>query len=82
MTPTQDITLGCYYLTAESARAAARRVEARLPLFGSKTEVVFAMADGAVKTHDRIRFENPDFGKKTDLRRRRQRRSSRRPSAA
>jgi DNA-directed RNA polymerase subunit beta' len=29
------------------------------------TEVEFAMADGSVKTHDRIRFRNPDFGKET-----------------
>ena len=35
MTPTQDITLGCYYLTAESAaRRAGAAVETRLPLFG------------------------------------------------
>ena len=28
-------------------------------------EVEFAMADGAVKTHDRIRLKNPDLGKET-----------------
>jgi DNA-directed RNA polymerase subunit beta' len=62
MTPTQDITLGCYYLTAKPR---AERTDARLKLFGSKTEVVFAHADGAVKTHDLIRLANPDFGRKT-----------------
>ena len=33
-----------------------------LKLFGSKTEVIFAYADGAVTTHERIRLANPDFG--------------------
>src|SRR6059036_1098220 len=40
MTPTQDITLGCYYLTAEPR--ASRDPKRRLMLFGSKGEVVFA----------------------------------------
>ena len=38
MTPTQDITLGCYYLTAEP-RTAAPANSNELKLFGSKTEV-------------------------------------------
>ncbi len=37
----------------------------KLPLFGSKEEVMFAYDDGALKTHDRIRLANPDFGRKT-----------------
>ena len=64
-TPSQDITLGCYYLTQNPRRAAGAANEARLPLFDNATEVEFAMADGAIKTHDRIRFKNPDFGKDT-----------------
>jgi DNA-directed RNA polymerase subunit beta' len=65
MTPTQDITLGCYYLTA-TPRAQAQPVgRKRLRLFGSKTEVIFAHADGAVTTHERILMANPDFGTKT-----------------
>jgi DNA-directed RNA polymerase subunit beta' len=64
MTPTQDITLGCYYLTAEP-RKIGRTTEQRPRLFGSKTEVIFAHADGAVGTHDRIRLANPDLGRKT-----------------
>ena len=63
MTPTQDITLGCYYLTAEPRKA--RKEGERLMLFGSKGEVIFAQMDGAVKTHDRIRIKNPDFGRKS-----------------
>jgi len=61
MTPTQDITLGCYYLTVDPRRP--RRETDRLMLFGSKTEAIFAQLDGAVKTHDRIRLANPDYGK-------------------
>jgi DNA-directed RNA polymerase subunit beta' len=64
ITPTQDITLGCYYVTAEP-RAGAVAGE-HLKLFGNKTEVVFAYADGAVGTHERIRLANPDFGTKTE----------------
>jgi DNA-directed RNA polymerase subunit beta' len=64
-TPSQDITLGCYYLTQNPRRAAGAAVESRLPLFENATEVEFAMTDGAVKTHDRIRYKNPDFGKDT-----------------
>ncbi|MFN2604455.1 MAG: DNA-directed RNA polymerase subunit beta', partial [Gemmatimonadaceae bacterium] len=64
-TPSQDITLGCYYLTQNPRRAAGTEKETRLPLFANAVEVEFAMADGKVKTHDRIRFKNPDFGKET-----------------
>ncbi len=64
MTPTQDITLGCYYLTIDpkESRKAAKK---RLKLFGSKDEVIFALDDGAVKTHEWIRLVNPDFGRET-----------------
>ncbi|MGA2540741.1 MAG: DNA-directed RNA polymerase subunit beta' [Verrucomicrobiota bacterium] len=62
MTPTQDITLGCFYLTAEPR---AKKEEAAPMLFGSKSEVVFAYSDGGVKLHTRIRLANPDRGRKT-----------------
>src|SRR5471030_819199 len=52
ITPTQDITLGCYYVTAEPRKAAPANSK-DLPLFGTKEEVQFAYADGALKTHDR-----------------------------
>ncbi|MDB6017808.1 MAG: rpoC [Pedosphaera sp.] len=64
ITPTQDITLGCYYVTAEP-RANATST-GTVKLFGNKNEVVFAYADGAVKTHERIRMANPDYGVKTE----------------
>jgi DNA-directed RNA polymerase subunit beta' len=64
ITPTQDITLGCYYLTAEP-RTPMPADTRKLPLFGVKEEVIFAYDDGALKTHDRIRLANPDFGRQT-----------------
>src|SRR5271169_1451901 len=64
ITPTQDITLGCYYVTAEP-RTPMPADTRKLPLFGSKEEVIFAYDDGALKTHDRIRLSNPDFGRQT-----------------
>ncbi len=65
MTPTQDIALGCYYLTAEPRTVGLHGKRKHVSLFGSKQEVFFAQGDGAVKTHDRIRLANPDFGTKT-----------------
>src|SRR6187549_1785505 len=64
MTPTQDITLGCYYLTAEPRQV--RRDNQHIPLFGNKSEVLFAYSDGAIGIHERIRIANPDLGKKTE----------------
>jgi DNA-directed RNA polymerase subunit beta' len=64
ITPTQDITLGCYYLTAEP-RTPMPADAKTLPLFGTKEEVIFACDDGALKTHDRVRLANSDFGKPT-----------------
>src|SRR5580765_5405925 len=64
ITPTQDITLGCFYLTVDP-RSPAPVDSKELKLFGSKTEALFAYADGALATHDRVRLANPDFGKQT-----------------
>ncbi|HOW67816.1 MAG TPA: DNA-directed RNA polymerase subunit beta' [Candidatus Paceibacterota bacterium] len=63
MTPTQDITLGCYYLTANPRESAGAKP--RLKLFGSKSEAIFAHMDGTLRTHDRILLANPDYGTKT-----------------
>jgi DNA-directed RNA polymerase subunit beta' len=63
MTPTQDITMGCYYLTAEPRTP--KKPGERLMLFGSKSEVIFAYHEEVLKTHDRILLANPDYGKKT-----------------
>ena len=82
MTPSQDITLGCYYLTQNPRRAAGTAAESRLPLFANATEVEFAMADGAVKTHDRIRLAESGLRQEDRSTATRTRRSSRPPRAA
>jgi DNA-directed RNA polymerase subunit beta' len=72
MTPTQDIALGIYYLTVPSqpdklANKIAGKTPAgheHLPLFNSTAEVDFALAEGAITYHTRIRFRNPDLGSK------------------
>jgi DNA-directed RNA polymerase subunit beta' len=62
-TPSQDIVLGCYYLT-QNPRKNAQAGE-RLRLFSELAEIEFALAEKAVKIHEKIRFRNPNFGKKT-----------------
>src|SRR5881397_2503004 len=64
-TPSQDITLGCYYLTQNPRRVAGSDGDGRLPLFSDAIEVEFAMAEGSIRTHDRIRIKNPDHGQQT-----------------
>jgi DNA-directed RNA polymerase subunit beta' len=66
ITPTQDITLGCFYLTADP-RTPPPADPNQLKLFCSKTEVIFAYNDGAVTTHERVRLSNPDFGTRTEF---------------
>ncbi len=63
MTPTQDITLGCYYLTAEPRFP--KKEGQRLMVFGSKSEVIYAYTEGDLRTHDRLLLANPDHGRKT-----------------
>ena len=65
MTPTQDITLGCYYLTANPREPLAAARSRRLKLFGSQSEAIFAYLDGAVGKHEWIRLANPDAGRST-----------------
>ena len=67
MTPTQDITLGCFYLTTNprAGKNAKKKKNDRLMLFGSKEEVLFAHAEGNLGTHDPVRMANPDHGRET-----------------
>ncbi len=58
-TPSQDIPLGCYYLTQKPREDQGDR---RLPLFADPSEVELALDEKAVATHTRIRYKNPDFG--------------------
>ena len=62
-TPSQDITLGCYYIT-QNPRA-QKKDGRHVPLFADAYEVEFAMVEGTIKTHDRILFKNPDRGRQT-----------------
>ncbi len=62
-TPSQDIVLGCYYLTQTPRKTA--QVGERLRLFSELQEIEFGLAEGAIKIHEKIRFKNPNTGKKT-----------------
>ncbi|AKJ64962.1 DNA-directed RNA polymerase subunit beta' [Kiritimatiella glycovorans] len=70
-TPSQDIALGCYFLTSESqARRMHREGGAggeheHLPIFNDLHEVHAAFDENAVKIWSRIRFRNPDRGMET-----------------
>ncbi len=79
-TPSQDIVLGCYYLTQTPRKTA--QVGERLRLFSELQEIEFGLAEGAIKIHEKIRFKNPNFGKKTILRKFRRSKLSRRQPVA
>ncbi len=64
LTPSQDIVLGSYYLTMEP-RGEVPAEDQRLPLIESYEEALTAMAEGALKLHDRIDLRNPDKGRET-----------------
>ncbi|MFZ5806972.1 MAG: DNA-directed RNA polymerase subunit beta' [Verrucomicrobiota bacterium] len=63
-TPSQDITLGCYYLT-QNPRRLKKDDKKRKPIMADIEEVVFAKTEGVVGMHDVILFKNPDFGRDT-----------------
>ncbi len=64
-TPSQDIVLGCYYLSQNPRKLVGSAEPERLSLFANADEVEFAMSEGSVKVHDRIRYKNPDLGEKS-----------------
>jgi DNA-directed RNA polymerase subunit beta' len=71
-TPTQDIALGCYYLTVDSQQERLRARQPKtpgaiehLPIFGDAQEVHTAFDEGVLHLHDRIRFKNPDYQTET-----------------
>jgi DNA-directed RNA polymerase subunit beta' len=73
-TPTQDIALGCYYMTTDSQRNRIRLRQSpghlagkpeHLPILGNASEVHTAFDEGALKLHDRIRLANPNVGRET-----------------
>jgi DNA-directed RNA polymerase subunit beta' len=66
--PSQDIPLGCYYLTQNPRNVGtkeAKSSEVCMPLFADATEVELALSEKSVKIHTRIRIKNPDRGAKT-----------------
>ncbi|MGY8688866.1 MAG: DNA-directed RNA polymerase subunit beta', partial [Verrucomicrobiales bacterium] len=66
-TPSQDITLGCYYLTHSRYPQPTAESEdsLKLSLFADIEEMEFAVAEDAVALHQFVRLANPDFGKET-----------------
>ncbi len=61
-TPSQDITLGCYYLTQHPRNLHAEKRKVRL--FTDVDEAFYAREAG-VSTHESIIIRNPDFGRDT-----------------
>jgi DNA-directed RNA polymerase subunit beta' len=64
-TPSQDIVLGCYFLTQNPRKGINSKEAERLSLFADNIEVEFALAEKSIKIHDRIRLKNPNLGQKT-----------------
>ena len=59
LTPSQDIVMGSYFLTAEPrVKPAAGK---RLPMLVDADELETAVVDGALQLHDWIHYINPDY---------------------
>jgi len=66
MNPSQDIPLGCYFLTylrefPTHEKPKKGDVEGRMPIFNDAPEVEFAISEGGLAVNDKIRFRNPDY---------------------
>jgi len=67
MTPSQDIPLGCYFLTylrefpTAADKAKKGDTPERLPIFNDPAEVEFALTEGALGLNDKVRYRNPDY---------------------
>jgi DNA-directed RNA polymerase subunit beta' len=55
--PTQDITLGVYYLTFDPTH------KDKAKLYRDHHEVLFALHAEVIEIHDAVKIENPDIGK-------------------
>jgi len=68
LNPSQDIPLGCYFLTYlrefphHDTKLKKGEVEGRMPIFNSAAEIEFAIAEGGLYVNDKIRYRNPDNG--------------------
>ncbi|MEI6056185.1 MAG: DNA-directed RNA polymerase subunit beta' [Lentisphaerota bacterium] len=58
-TPSQDITLGAYYLTTTIEPADKPKI------YGGYFELLAAYDNGTIKIHDFVKIPNPDIGKDT-----------------
>jgi DNA-directed RNA polymerase subunit beta' len=63
-TPTQDMTLGSYFLNHWNKDNDKLDLE-KIKAFNSVNEVLWALDSGVVKLHEAIRFKNPDIGTET-----------------
>lgn len=61
--PSQDITLGCAYMTQDSRTAG--KADKRKPIMGSAQEVMFAYEEKVIALHDPVLLKNPDYGQDT-----------------
>jgi DNA-directed RNA polymerase subunit beta' len=75
ITPTQDITLGCYYLTPKPRAAGQRRAPPQAVRLQERGDL--RLCDGAVRTHERIRWPIRTSGPRRPSTATRTRRSSR-----
>jgi DNA-directed RNA polymerase subunit beta' len=68
LNPSQDIPLGCYFLTYlrefpnHDAKLKKGDVEGRMPIFNSASEIEFGISEGGLTVNDKIRYRNPDHG--------------------
>jgi len=60
-TPTQDITLGCAFLTA-NPRKVNEKEKKRRCIMENLDEVLYALDEGVVTLHDLILLKNPNLG--------------------
>ncbi len=63
LTPSQDIVLGMYFLTAETKAKPAK--SERVTIVGSGQEALRIESEGVLSLHDWVDMPNPDFGKET-----------------
>jgi DNA-directed RNA polymerase subunit beta' len=63
LTPTQDIVLGGYYLTAEPRTKIEKNQ--RIPLVASLQEALYLEAEQLMHKHDWIDYVNPNYGQET-----------------
>ncbi|MDR2776876.1 MAG: DNA-directed RNA polymerase subunit beta' [Puniceicoccales bacterium] len=63
LVPSQDIVLGCYYLTIDPMTK--KDPNATLPLIASIEEALRIDAENILRKHDRVHYVNPDYKQNT-----------------